>query len=432
MGFIRKNKQALGIYSIWILTGVILPVSTYLIIPFFLFSMVKKEMYKEILFGFLLILTLSDSRNPSLQFSQLIKDLYLIIMLFFIYKKKEVFFPFNKYYLSFIPFFFVAGIALFFSETPILGFQKTISYLLLLIVIPNYLMVLFRKEGLESVRFLIISTSLIIFAGYIFRFINPSLVLSAGRYSGVLGNPNGLGLFVFLFLVFFISVSGTYPNLFSRKEKLFILIPSIFSIVDASSRSSLIALVVFFILSKAYRVSNLVGFASFLLLIFIYIQIEANFESIVISLGLEDYFRLETLKEGSGRFVAWRFAWVNILENFFLGKGFSYSEWLFSYYEKELNKLGHQGTAHNAFLTFWLDTGIIGLICFFSALISKFFLAAKNSPFSFPILFSVLFSITFESWLVASLNPFTIQLLFSLIFLIYPINQREEVPVPVH
>ena len=34
-----------------------------------------------------------------------------------------------------------------------------------------------------------------------------------------------------------------------------------------------------------------------------------------------------------------------------------------------LSRLGHQGNAHNSFLTIWYDTGIIGLLGFITGLL---------------------------------------------------------------
>jgi O-antigen ligase len=84
--------------------------------------------------------------------------------------------------------------------------------------------------------------------------------------------------------------------------------------------------------------------------------------------------------------------------------------------------LGHQGNAHNSYITFWLDTGIFGVLAYVVGIISAAVKGLRRSVFGMPVLYAVLFSSFFESWLTASLNPFTIQLL-----LIITILTKEEI-----
>lgn len=130
--------------------------------------------------------------------------------------------------------------------------------------------------------------------------------------------------------------------------------------------------------------------------------------------GLEEYFRIETLEEGSGRFVAWNFAWERIQDVFFVGGGFGHTEFVFDLYSDQLSKLGHQGNAHNSYLTIWLDTGLIGIVLFLFGLVRAIANSVAGSSYTLPIMYGVLFSTFFESWLSASLNPFTSLFLISL------------------
>ena len=117
----------------------------------------------------------------------------------------------------------------------------------------------------------------------------------------------------------------------------------------------------FLLFTRLYRLSPYFGFIILIIITISYQLVFQNFESIIRYLGLGEFFRIETLETGSGRNVAWAFAWQNIQDNFFLGKGFAYDEALFSKYEQELSVLGHQGNVHNSYLTLWLNTGVIGL-----------------------------------------------------------------------
>ena len=76
-----------------------------------------------------------------------------------------------------------------------------------------------------------------------------------------------------------------------------------------------------------------------------------------------------------------------------------YADYLFS--------LGHIGNSHNSYLAIWLNVGIIGLSLYFFALIYRFVKASGKSAFAIPLMYCVVFSATFEEWLVGSLNPHT-------------------------
>src|SRR5204863_10137846 len=75
-----------------------------------------------------------------------------------------------------------------------------------------------------------------------------------------------------------------------------------------------------------------------------------------------------------------------------------------------LNILGHKGAGHNSYLAYWLNTGLVGMVLYFSAFLYTFFKASKNTNIAMPVLYTVRFSATCESWLTSSLNPYCILL----------------------
>ena len=85
-----------------------------------------------------------------------------------------------------------------------------------------------------------------------------------------------------------------------------------------------------------------------------------------------------------------------------------------------LSQLGHQGNAHNSYLTLTLDTGIIGIILFLIGLVRTMVVSAGNFFYALPVFYAALFSANFESWLAASLNPFTSLLLITLTIVTQP------------
>lgn len=413
------NKQLLLIGSIWIIFGIYTGPLVYIVLPLMLLLMNKREMHLEILLGFFLILTLSDSRSHSLSFAANIKNVYILFISLFSYmqiKNLNQKIDFHKY---FIPFFLVALICIAFNPNMFLSSQKVLSYILLFCFVPNYVLFVYQKYGSTLIRSVVFLVCMVLALGIIFNFFKSDLTILAGRYRGLLGNPNGLGLYVFLFLVFFSVCSDDHPDLLGRGEKVAVYLLCFYSLLKCGARTSLVSTLLFFFFKRFYKISPIIGFFLFLLTIVVYNLISDNLTEIITYLGLGDELRVSSIENGSGREVAWQFAWQQIDENFFFGKGFSYTEYIFRKNYEYLSLLGHEGAAHNAYLTFWLDVGLIGLVFFLGALLITFLKAAKLSTSAIPILYAVLFSNQYESWLTASLNPFTIQLLFiiSLIFI---------------
>ncbi|MEZ4939054.1 MAG: hypothetical protein R2799_15805, partial [Crocinitomicaceae bacterium] len=67
-----------------------------------------------------------------------------------------------------------------------------------------------------------------------------------------------------------------------------------------------------------------------------------------------------------------------------------------------------------------------GLVVFVIGLLSYFLKVQKNQPYVMPVLFAILFSISYESWLSASLNPYT-----SVFFIIVTIIGYQAIDAPV-
>src|SRR5690606_21078237 len=87
-----------------------------------------------------------------------------------------------------------------------------------------------------------------------------------------------------------------------------------------------------------------------------------------------------------------------------------------------LSALGHKGGAHDTYLALWLNVGVVGLILYFRGLAPILIKATNNTSIALAVLFSLLFSILYESWLAGSLNPYTILLL-----VILTIMSEEEI-----
>lgn len=416
--YLVTYKQFIVIAFIWIIVGVFFGPLIYFVLPIMLLLMYRKEMHLEIFLGFFLMLTLSDSRSSSLQFAGQAKNIYIVLLFLFSLFIKSKTDSHIKFYQYFIPFFFLALICIAFNPMPFLSFQKTVSYIFLFVSIPIYFQYVYKKHGdffLKSIVFLVMSMLLI---GFILNILNPNFANLIGRYRGMLGNPNGLGLYTLLFIILFTVIISIKKELYSKRAIIFVYTVCFLSLIMCGARTSLFASLLFLFFRKFYKISPVVGFLIFLIILALYQVISSNIEIIIIDLGLSNFLRLDTFTTLSGRSVAWEFAWQQIQFNFYIGKGFNYTEYIYKINYEYLSMMGHQGAAHNSYFTIWLDTGLIGLILFLTALMITFLKASKFSSLAIPILYAVLLSNNFESWITASLNPFTIQLLviLSIIF----------------
>jgi O-antigen ligase len=409
----------------WALSGMYGGPLVYGVVPLTMFIFKSRNMYMELLLGFFFILILSDSRQDSLAWAADVKNECIVLLTLFLLLNRKDFGAFNTFYQKFIPFFVIAFICVFYSPSEIVStcFQKTLSYLFLLLVTSNYALRCHREHGIVFYRTLVYFGMGILIFGLALKYINPAQAYGEEhRFRGLLGNPNGLGVFAVLVFLTFSAIKNTFPDIFTRKENIVFYGSVFLSLLMSDSRNSLFAILIFMFFSYFYKISPFLGFILFLMLGLSYEYITTNLVQIIGQLGLSEYLRVETLEKASGRFVAWSFALDNIRQSVWIGKGFEYTNYIYALYADYLSALGHQGNAHNSYLTLWLDTGLLGLAAYLWAFVSTFFQASKKTKLAFPIMYAIFFSTFFESWLTASLNPFTIQL-----FLILTVLTSEEV-----
>jgi O-antigen ligase len=157
--------------------------------------------------------------------------------------------------------------------------------------------------------------------------------------------------------------------------------------------------------------SKMLGIAFFILFASSANYIGEAFIRLIDLLGLSNFYRIKDIEDGSGRLVAWAFAWEKIQLDWLFGKGFGYTPMVFGENFEILSLKGHQGNAHNSYLTFWLDTGIIGLVLMLGGFLRSFIIVSKASRLIIPFMLSVMFSMFFESWFTSALNPYTIQVI---------------------
>lgn len=428
--YYKENIQSYLIFIVWMLVGMYGGPLIYGVLPLTMILMKQKEMYEELFLGYFFILILSDSLEAKLFFAKDIKNIYISVLAIFLFFDSKDFQPRDKLYKIFVPFFIFSIFTMCFSINDSFIFtsiQKTISFILSFFIIPNFITKLYREGKSDFFKRFIFFAFTTLLLGFILKYAAPEVAsLESGRYRGVMGNPNGLGVYCVLIYIIFFVLNDFFPDLFNKSEKIVIYSVILVSIFSTDSRNAILAVFIFYIFQRFFSLSPFLGFVFFVITLFFVEVISNNLTSILISLRLGDVFRLNTLEDGSGRYVAWAFAWKQIQHNFFVGKGFAYNEFYMRQHYTELGKLGHQGGIHNSFLTFWMDQGLIGLLIYLRSYILIFIKAAQKTKFAYPILFAISFTAFFESWLVGSLSAYA----FLAMFIFTLITSDELQPEP--
>lgn len=424
--YIQKNYQFAFMLILWSISGIYASPTHLAIIPVSLILLKKRKMYIEMICGLFYILILSDSWSPSMAWAGNVKDIYMLLLsLFFFFDQKE--FPVrNKLYFAFIPYFALAAVLTLRNPEPMDSFLKLLSYVLVFTVLPNFYTKLLSDGYEQFLKMLVYTFTCMLLYGFMLIFINYDTAYLVGRYRGIMGNPNGLGIFCTVFFALFTIITGKFKTLFSKNEAILIYGVILLSVFLSGSRNTTLSILIFFAFSRFFKVSYWLGFTLIIIIGITYQIVISNLPAIISALGLQSYMRVEHLEDGAGRIAAWIFGWQKIQENFLIGKGFNYEGWLYKEYADYLYTLGHIGNSHNSYLAIWLNTGLIGLLLFLTGLIYRFVRAAAHSPYSLPLMYCVIFSATFEAWFVGSLNPDTPLLLLMWTLMEFVFKEKTE------
>jgi O-antigen ligase len=413
---LQKHKTELVYLFVFFAAGILAKPLGYVVGLFLFFGFKKKNWYHMLLMGLWFALMISDN-GKGLGFTKLLKPFLMIICFVIALQNKQLLSFKTSWYNFFIPLFFLVGVLWVFHPNPMESIQKSISIIFLFISVPILLLLAYKHQGIQFFQFLVAFVWLTLALSLLGRFLYPELFNYSGRFCGLFRNPNGMGVFVTLFFFLYRTIKDIFPTLFDTKDNWLITGVCFASIIFCGSRGALFSVLIFLVFNQFYKISPVIGFLVMIITLFLANYAISQLPVIVTALGLEEYLRLETLQDGSGRLVAWDFAMERIKESPYFGRGIGYTDWVFQDNMIELNLLGHQGNAHNSYLTYWIDTGIFGLISLLGGLIFVFVKASFQSRVALPICYAVMFMLNVESWLIASLNPFTIILVMMLTLL---------------
>ncbi len=414
--------QYLDVYLIltsWALVGAVAPSVVAMLWSCLTFLLILRTRdFSKVLLSLLTMLVFSDSRMNMFDFAENAKVLVVIVLFISVVLEFRHYRQYsNKIFKYLLPFLVFSILATFWSVETLPAFQKSVSYALVCFTIP----LVFLRAIDENEQFggdFIFFILLILGIGLFFYGISPGRMTLMGRFHGLLGNPNGLGIFQAisfpLCYLFWLNFRDRFSS--PRIVWLFLAVFAV-SLILTGSRTSIFSIFIFILFSRLRYFSNWATVLGFLTMVIGFEFIMMQLPMIIKSLGLQEFFRLDTLQKGSGRDVAWIFARQQIEKVYYTGGGFGYTEYIYRMNYNYLSMLGHQGNAHNSYLTLWLDTGIIGLSLFIFGLLRIVIDSVKSSSYTLPAVFAVLFSSYYESWLAASLNPFTSMFFIMLVLL---------------
>ena len=88
--FLKRNIQFLAMLAIWVACGWVAKPLAMVVVPLSVVLLKRKNMYAELIIGFIFILILSDSRQDQLLFAKDVKNFYIILLsLFYFFDRKN-------------------------------------------------------------------------------------------------------------------------------------------------------------------------------------------------------------------------------------------------------------------------------------------------------------------------------------------------------
>lgn len=387
-----------------------------------------KNKHDSMLIFMLVVLTMGDSRMYYFRFFKNIRMILLIMVsLYTIYEFRTMRYKLNGNFLYFLPFVSVSLLAMVSAPSMSLAVNKTIAFVMLYFVGLHYINDKMERYGgilMYDAMMVLVSMLLI---GLFFLPILPSMVMyGLTRYNGMLGNPNGIGIYVTLTAPILAYIFARHPRISSRFKTLAWL-ALITSLLLCSSRNAIFSIVIFLVLYYGLQGSWFRRFA----FLFVFLPSVALFfftvdlQDLVFALGLEKYFRVRDFESGSGRVFAWQHAIELIRKSPIIGCGFGCEEYNFIFRTSyKLWATGHQGGVHNSYLAFTVNTGIVGVSLFYGFL-ANMLRKVKNSRFLLAFIPSMMFSAMFESWMFSSLNAFHIIFVVFIVHMVVDTNREE-------
>lgn len=271
-----------------------------------------------------------------------------------------------------------AFLSIAYSPFPKLTLERATTIFVLYIAVFWIIWKYVFDQGPEKVvNLVLMALAPVIISGFLMIFIGPHRPFMMGRYTGVFGNPNSLGVISAILLPL-----SLWQFLETRKgTSLFLLILIVVGLLFSAARNSMNAAVVsigYFLYARAkgQRLLLFLSVASFFL--FSYWVIEVLLKNFFLS-----YIRSESIPVLGGRLEIWPIALNLILDKPIFGYGFGVEDKLIALKGIVLHK--HSGAyVHNSYLGMLLQLGLMGFVIFFAPLFTllskEFFSVREKEP----------------------------------------------------
>ena len=239
------NSELLIVLLITVATGFASSFAGTLVALIITLLIVKAEKWSLLIVFFFAILTFSDSRLGMFSFSTMVKPvltLLLGLLALFFYSKRTVA---PRLARSFAPFIVCAAYGLLYSPMIEVSAQKVLSYAMILILVPLFAFLAYNKDKLRFLENIIFFVMLVMLVGLILSRVFPEAMYLDGRFRGLLGNPNGLGLFITNGFLLYQLIRQKSPSLFSLNFRRVFMTLVIISLLMSGSRQSIMVVLIF-------------------------------------------------------------------------------------------------------------------------------------------------------------------------------------------
>lgn len=393
-------------------------IAWFLAVPvlfFFALLTYTQKNYALLILFYFTVAILGNNIKPTFAFAYNLRAGFLLFFnLLVLWEVSKGFYKINKVVYFIAPFILSALFSMSMAEGNVpVGVMRIFSYFFLIIFVFNFIYNRLLVDGESLVKAISYFIYISLFINFITIILLPSFSYSRseGRANGIFGNPNELGIYLFFSVVWFTLVFNYGFSLFSKKFKISVYIFIAFAIIATGSRASLSMSSAFLLIFYGLSGSKirLVLFVFVLLPILAYFFLFVDITQLIVSLGLGQYLRAETIESGSGREIVWAVSWIEIDKAPLFGRGFGYNDLMVKKYEEYLLLNGHEGGTHNYHFTFLLNVGYIGYILYHS-FIGFLFLKTLRTKFwqaAIALIPSVIIYGLFEEYLASSLTTFT-------------------------
>lgn len=230
-----------------------------------------------------------------------------------------------------------------------------------------------------------------------------------GRFRGLMGNPNGLAMWVvFAYGLAHLLHRRDPIRIGKRYLQLFKFLGFVLVLLSGS-RTALIALLIYEYLFLFFRFPAFRVVLTLLTLGVVVLIWNIDIEQVLANLGLAERFRVDTLDSASGRLEVWAVAWDAIVNNPWFGRGPGYDLFYIDGIADSLfgeNRPRQWNGVWSSYLSLLLNAGVIGVLIYAWGL-RKLMTKMHFRQMGYCFLAMVLTLGITESWMAASMNAFT-------------------------